>query len=450
MLLCAEYILPITSAPFEKGAVLVRDGKIADIGSVTNMVLRYPNEEVRDFGQAALLPGFVNVHTHLEYTAMRGIVHDVPYATWLLLVHSKTDNMTPEDLEASAIVGGLEGISAGITCMADITPSGAALKALQRLGLRGVIYREVGAKDKRRVDYAMNLAKSDIERWQDLVDSDRLTIGIAPGALYKCHPSIFKKISEYAGDTLPVAMHVAGSREEYKFIRNGTSAFSVDALADARGYVEIPPWLPTGATPVNYVLNWDAFEVGNMLAIHCVHVTDDDIQKLREHDVAIGICSRCNAQLGMGVAPVKEYLQGGMRVGLGTDSPAATDSTDMLEEMRTGMLVQRAINSDYFLTAQTMLEMATLGGARALRMDDKIGSLEIGKLADIIAIDMSSSHQTPTTDPVSALVNTTSANDVVMTMVNGVILYEQSQWHVDVNIERNIAQVIETRERLRG
>lgn len=449
MLLCAQYVLPITAAPIENGAVLVRDGKIVDIGLAANLRVRYAEEEVRDFGQAALLPGFVNVHTHLEYTAMRGLVHDVAYATWIIQVHSKGDTMSPADLESSAIMGVLEGLSAGITCMADITPTGAALKALQRLGMRGVIYREVGATDKRRVDFAMNQAKADIERWQENIDTSRLSIGIAPGALYKCHPSIFKKISEYAGDTIPVAMHVAGSREEYKFIRNGTSAFSVDALADARGYVEIPPWLPTGATPVNYVLNWDAFEVGNMLAIHCIHVNDDDIQKLREHNVAIGICSRCNAQLGMGVAPLKEYLKAGMRIGLGTDSPAATDATDMMEEMRTGMLVQRAVESDFFLPAETMLEMATIGGARALRLDDKIGSLEVGKCADIIAVDMSSSHQTPTTDPVSALVNTTSSTDVVMTMINGNVLYEQNKWNVDVDVAYNIARVIETRGRLR-
>ena len=450
MLLCAEYVLPITSEPIEAGAVLVRNGKIADIGTASNLRLRYPEEDTRDFGQAALIPGFVDVHTHLEYTAMRGIVHDVPYVTWLMLVNSKAALLTPADLESSAMVGGLEGLSAGITCMADITPTGWALNALQDLGLRGVIYREVGAMDKRRVDHAMNVAKTDIERWQELVDPSRVAVGIAPAALYTCHPSIFKKIAEYACDTLPVAMHVAGSREEYRFIRNGTSPFSVDALADARGFVEVPPWLPTGATPVNYALNWSAFEVGNMLAIHCVHVDDDDIQKLREYNVAIGVCPRCNAQLGMGVAPVSEYLKGNMVLGLGTDSPAATDSTDMLEEMRTCMLVQRSVNGDYFLSADTMLEMATIGGARALRMDDVIGSLEIGKLADIVAVDMSSSHQTPTTDPVSALVNTTSASDVCMTMVGGKVLYERNDWHVDVDVAAHISRVIETRKRLRS
>ena len=100
----------------------------------------------------------------------------------------------------------------------------------------------------------------------------------------------------------------------------------------------------------------------------------------------MAVCPRCNAQLGMGVAPINEFMRAGLRLGMGTDSPAATDSTDMLTEMRIGMLVQRAVNVGEFLDSATMLEMATIGGARALKLDDKIGSLEIGKLADIIAV----------------------------------------------------------------
>ncbi|MEG1197718.1 MAG: amidohydrolase family protein, partial [Raoultibacter sp.] len=195
----------------------------------------------------------------------------------------------------------------------------------------------------------MKLAKADIKKWKSEVDSDRITIGIAPAALFVCHPSVFGKVVEFAGDSMPIAMHLAGTREEYDFIKYGSSPFSIHAEDVKRGYVEIPPWLPTGVTPVNYALNWGAFESPNVLAIHCVHINDEDLEKLKEHDVAIAVCPRCNAQLGMGVAPITEFLRAGMRVGLGTDSPAATDSTDMLTEMRIGMLVQRAVNVGKFL-----------------------------------------------------------------------------------------------------
>ena len=448
--MCAQYILPITSEPFQNGAVLVRDGRICDIGTTDMLKLRYPDEEIVDYGLAALMPGLVDLHTHLENSVMRGIVHDVPYTTWILSVAEKSSKMDVSDWYDSAILGGLDALSSGITCVADITVTGAACTATQKLGLRSVIYREVGAMDKRRVDYAMRMAENDIMHWREEVDSSRITIGVAPAAIYTCHPSVFGRVAEFANrENMPVAMHLAGSREESQFVRYGSSPFSVHDMGVKRGYVEIPPWLPTGTSPVRYALNWGAFETSDVLAIHCVHVDEEDVKKLKEYDVAVGVCPRCNAQLGMGVAPVNEFLRAGLRLGLGTDSPAAADSTDMLTEMRLGMLVQRAVDVNEFLDSSTMLEMATMGGARALRLDDKIGSLDVGKRADVIAVDLSGSHQTPTTDPVSAVVNTCTATDVLMTMVDGKLLYEKSRWHVDVEVAKNIARVIEIRGKLR-
>lgn len=450
MLLTAQYILPITSEPFQNGAILVRDGLIRDIGPVESLKLRYPDEEVKDFGSAAIMPGLVDLHTHLENAVIRGIVHDVPYTTWIMSLVETSNKLDVADWYDSAILGGLEALSSGITCVADITATGAASTATQKLGLRSVIYREVGAMDKRRVDYAMRLAENDILHWREEVDPERVTIGIAPAAMYACHPSVFGRVTELANrEHLPVAMHMAGNREEFNFIKYGSSPFAVHVMDDKRGYVEVPPWLPTGTTPVRYALNWGAFEAENVLAIHCVHVDEKDIQKLKKYDVAVGVCPRINAQLGMGVAPMSEFLRAGLRLGLGTDSPAATDSTDMFEEMRLGMLVQRAVNTSTFLESATMLEMATMGGARALRLDDKIGSLEVGKCADIIAVDLSGSHQTPTTDPVSAVVNTCTGSDVLMTMVAGVSLYETNKWNVGVEVARSIARVIEIRGKLR-
>lgn len=450
MLLCAKYILPITSEPFQNGAVLVRDGLIRDVGKVDMLKLRYPDEEVVDYGQAALLPGLINLHTHLENAVMRGIVHDVPYTTWIVSMLKKSAKLDVGDWYDSAILGGLEAISSGITCVADVTPTGASCTATQKLGLRGVIYREVGAMDKRRVDFAMRSAENDIMHWREEVDASRVSIGIAPAAIYSCHPSVFGRVAQFARrENVPVAMHLAGSREEFNFVKYGSSPFSVHGMEDKRGFVEIPPWLPTGTTPVRYALNWGAFESDNVMAVHCVHVDNDDVMKLKEYDVSVAVCPRCNAQLGMGVAPINEFVRAGLRVGFGTDSPAATDSTDLLTEVRLGMLVQRATNVGDFVASESMLEMATIGAARALKLDDKIGSIDVGKCADIIAVDLSGSHQTPTSNPVSAIVNTCNGADVLMTMVNGRRLYEKNRWNVDVEVAKNIARVIEIRGKLR-
>lgn len=451
MLICAQYVFPVTSDPITNGAVLVRDGKIRDVGQADMLKLRYPDEEVVDYGLAAVMPGLVDLHTRLEKTVLRGVAHDVPYATWILSILELGSRLEVSDWYDSAILGGLDALSSGITTVADITSTGAACTAAQKLGLRGVIYREVAAMDKSRVPYAIRSAENDILHWREEVDQDRITIGIAPGAVYAIHPSVFTQVSECARKmNLPVAMRLAGSREEYNFVKRGSSMFAVHTMDDSkRGYVEIPPWMPTGVTPVRYALNWGAFESSNVLVIHAVHVDDDDIKKLREYNVSICTCARSNAQLGMGIAPLGAFLRAGLNVGFGTDSPAATESIDMISEMRMSMLIQRAFDTRRFLDSSTVLELATIGGARALGIDDKVGSLEIGKCADLIAVDLSSSYQTPDADPVSAVVNTCSSSDVLMTMVDGKTLYEKNQWHVDVDVAKNIARVIEIRAKLR-
>ena len=448
MLLCAEYVIPITSAPIKNGAILVRGGKIRDIGQAELLRLRYPEEECVDYGKAALMPGFVDAHTHMEGTVMRGMVRDLPYAQWLMNVQHANDCLSHDDFYYSAVVGGLEAISAGITTIADFSTTEAVVDAAQNLGLRAVIHREVNAMDRRRVDHAMKSAVSDIEKWVGKVENSRIYMGIAPGSLFTCHPVVYRRCAEYAGNSLRVAMHLSGSREEYQFISRGSSLFSVHEMDDKRGFVEVPPWLPTGTTPVQYVLNWGAFEAEKTMAIHLVHVNDQDIAKLKQYDVATVFSPRAEAQLGMGVAPINEFMKQGFRVALGTDSPSSTECIDMLLETRTGMLLQRATDSTAFVPASSMLEMATLGGARALRLDHLIGSLDIGKYADIIAIDVSSSRQMATDDVVSAVVNSTTGNDVIMSMVCGRTLYDKSGFNVNVDAEHCIERALEIRTKL--
>ena len=245
-------------------------------------------------------------------------------------------------------------------------------------------------------------------------------------------------------------MQMAGSYEEYQYIKNGSTPLSVRGIQGDDNLTDRPMWLPTGVTPVNYALNWGAFQSDDVLAVHCVHVDDADIAKLKEYDVAVAVCTRCNAQLGMGLAPLQKFLQAGIRVGLGTDSPAATDTSDMFTEMRLATLIHRAVDRSDFLTAQTMIELATIGGARALRMEDEIGSLEAGKRADIIAVDLSGSRQTPLVDPVTAVVTGAAAADVVFTMVGGVIRYEHGgHWIANVDPAEVAHRGIHIRGKLR-
>lgn len=451
MLLFARYVLPVSSPHIENGGVLIKDDKIVDVGQATEMKVRYPTEPSLDFGLAALMPGFVDVHTHLEYSAMRGLVHDVPYAAWKMALDEKERLFTSQDWDDSALLGGLESVASGITTIADITRTGSSGHAAQAIGLRGVIYREVGTMDRSRVDHVVEEATEDVEAWRETVDGNRLSIGYAPFSLSTCHPRIFSKIADLVADGTPVACHLAGSKEEYDFVLRGSSPFSVHNTELGAGYgIDMPPWLPTGVSPVRYLLNWQILKVPNLLAIHCVHVDDQDIDILAEHDVAVAYCPRCNAKLSMGIAPIGKFLRAGIRVGLGTDSPAASDSMDPIAEMRIGLLLQRAVNDKRnFLDTDQMVYMATLGAAKALRLDDKIGSLDPGKQADIVAIDLSASHQAPTHYPNAAIVHTCNQDNVLMTMVGGHILFDGEHQH-GVDPERVYARAEEMRLKLRN
>lgn len=446
MLLTARYVLPIAAPHIENGAVLVRDGLIVEIGEADRLRELHPEESVRDFGLAALLPGFVDLHTHLEYTAMRGLVDDLPYSSWKYQLLQKERRFSAQDWEDSALLGALEALQSGITTVADVTETGASGRAAQAAGLRGVIYREVATMEKKQIDLLMEKAAADIVAWQGSVDSQRLTIGIAPHAPYTCHPELYRRVADYAMDGTPVSMHLAGSREEYQFVKYGSSMLATDVreVFDS----EAPLWLPTGVSPVRYVLQWGVLDAPNVLAVHCTQVDEADIDVLARHDVSIAHCPRCNAKLGMGVAPVEAMLKRGITAGLGTDSPAASNSMDVFEEMRIGLLVQRAVlGEDHFMIARQFVKMATLDAARALRIDDRVGSLEPGKQADIIAVDLSKSHQIPTHNPYSTLVHTANQENVLWTMVAGKVVYESREWS-ELDHERIFARAEEMRMKL--
>ena len=451
MLLSAQYVVPVSSDPIENGAILVRDDSIVDVGPTEMMRLRYPEEELKDFGMAALTPGFIDLHARIEDAVFRGLIQDLPFVKWSSKILHLRNRITPEETYDSAFLGGLEELSSGVTTIADTTTTGACVNAVQNLGLRGVLYREAGAIDKRLVNYAIKKADGDLEKWSQSIDDERITLGIAPAPTYRCHPELYREAARYATthNDMPLSIQLAGSSEEYRFVKYGATA-GLDAAAAEHGFMEVPPWLPTQVTPVNYVLNWGLFEAKNVMMVYGVRVTDEDIRQLKEYDVAVAVCPSLNAQLGMGVAPVNEFLRAGMRCGLGTGAPGSIDFLDIFAEMRMELLIQRALNTGEFIDSQTLIEMGTLRAAKVLCMEDKIGSLEVGKLADIVAVDLSGSHQTPTTDPVAALLSSASNGDVMMTMVDGKVLYERGRWHVSGEVAKNIAHVLEIRGRLRS
>lgn len=429
MLIKARYVLPISAPYIEDGAIVIRDDKIVAIGKASDLEKKYAGEQTYDYRLSALIPGFVDTHTHLEYTAMRGLVDDVPYGQWKSKLMAYEALFDQQDWIDSARLGALEALASGITTIADITQTGASGYAAQATGLRGIIYREVEGMERHLLGQVMSDALADIAAWENDFDPALLEVGIAPHSPYSCHPELFEAVRDFAADGRPVAMHLAGSREEYQFVKYGSSMLGFDVREQYDK--QAPLWLPTGVSPVRYVDQYRIYNVPRFLAIHCTQVDSEDIAILKRSQVSIAHCPRCNAKLGMGTAPIDEFLEAGLTVGLGTDSPAAANTMGMFTEMATGMLIQRSHSTrirNRFLSARQYLKFATLDGARALGLDRRVGSLEPGKQADLVVIDLTHSAQVPTRDPESAIVYTSHRSDIALVMVAGKPLYVDGDW----------------------
>jgi 5-methylthioadenosine/S-adenosylhomocysteine deaminase len=183
--------------------------------------------------------------------------------------------------------------------------------------------------------------------------------------------------------------------------------------------------MPTQVSPVSYVLNWDGFAAKNVTALHAIWVDEEDIETLKRNDVAVAILPSYSAQMGMGMAPLNDFLRAGIRCGLGSGSATMLENDDMFNEMRIELLTQRAANPTEPITAQTLLEMATIRAAEVLRLEDRIGSIEKGKRADIIAVDLSQPRVLPTSDPMTSVMSSAHARNVLFTMVDGKAIYDR-------------------------
>ena len=415
----ARWVLPIDSPPIEHGEVVVEDGWIAAVRPLCT-----PANERRDFGEAVLMPGLVNAHTHLEYTALRGFLEDVPFFPWIRALTVAKAALTTDDWLWSARLGALECLAAGMTTLGDNTDAGVTMQVLTESGLRGIVYQELfGIDDREPVAPIMDSLAAKIAAHRYL-ESDRVAVGVSPHALYTIRPALFSAIQTYvASQHLPTSIHIAESSSESALTEHGKGQFA--EMYARRGIT----WETPHKTPTEYAEQMGALGPYS-LAVHCVHQTPDDIARLAFTGAAIIHCPKSNAKLGAGVAPLSQWLKtDGLRLGLGTDSAVSNNTLDLFEEMRFALLLQRGVQERVeTVTARDVVRLATLGGAAAMGLDAHIGSLTSGKRADLIAVRLDRPHTIPATDPYAALVYSARADDVLFTLGDGEILYDQGLW----------------------
>lgn len=407
ILISSETVLPISSPPINRGAILIVDGRIRDIGKSSILKKRYKNIRSLDLGNGTLLPGFINAHTHLELGWIRNRIGRFSgFIDWLQqIIKAKMQTIKREEIEKSVEEGIGELVKSGVTTVGEISSYGGLDKPLlKRSGLRTVLFSEL-------FDWHGNF-------WEifSFEKSNTFEERPFPHAPYSCSPDFLKKVLRfYYKKRIPIGIHLAESPDEVKFVRGEKNGFEKKILP----MIGREPFLREKAiSPLQYLSKLKFFEKTMVTVVHMVQVLPEDIEEINKRDIGIVLCPRSNLFLKVGAPPVKHYINI-ERIGIGTDGLSSNINLDFFEELRffyltfTKSLGEKAS----FFT----IYLATLGGAKGLFLEDRIGSIEKGKEADLIFLDMRNSSSS---DPYLSVISACK-NDVKLVMVRGEVIYQK-------------------------
>ena len=405
--LSADWVIPVDGPPIAGGLVRYEDSRIVHVGE---------GRAERHFEGAAILPGFVNAHAHLEYANYGGFGDGEAFGPWIKTHVQRKGRLEREHMLAVARLGVVDSLRSGITTAADYAFSGVSALAAEDLGLRAIVYLEVFALEPQEAK------RQWLEKLAAVDETHRVKIGVSPHAPYTCSLSVYEWCLSLG---VPVGTHLAESANEDEWLVHGDGPMKGIPIL-------VPPTGKRSVETLEPVLGPD------LLCAHCVEVAPADVALLADRSVPVAHCPRSNALLGCGIAPLTLLRDAGVTVGLGTDSPASAPSFDMFEEMRTAIFLARARDRRAgALRAVDALELATIDAARALRMDAEVGTLTPGKRADLTVVSLHGTPYHPVEDPAAAVVFGGSPDRVLETVVDGQTRYrkaEEEQWREVRNI----------------
>lgn len=394
----ADWVCPATSDPIRHGAIAVEHGAIAAVGPRESIA----GEPRIRYQSCALIPGFVNAHTHLELTIFHKLLDGLPFAEWIAkLVRIKYGSLSADAIQASARLGAIEMLKSGVTTVGEVMDTGAGWHAMQEFGLQGVAYQEVFGPDESAVPGAMKGLREKISSYRSQETRTR-RIGVSPHAPYTVSKALYEAVREFAqSDQLRMTAHIAESADEVLFVREGAGPF-----ADAHRARDIAV-TPRRCLPVAYL---DGLKLlsPEMLLIHAVETDDNDLRRIFDSGAFVVHCPLSNAKLGHKVAAISRMKSMGIPVALGTDSLGSNDAIDMFEEMR-------LVSKQQSISPVEIFRMATIDGALALGLNYVVGSLETGKRADFSVIELPPDVH----DPVTFLVSTALRSNVRAVFLEG-------------------------------
>jgi len=400
------------------GAVAINANEIVDVGAPDAIALKYRSVDTMTVRDQIVLPGLVNTHTHAPMVMYRGLADDLALMDWLnkYIFPAEAKTVSPEMVRVGARLAALEMIQSGTTTFADMYYFEETIaRAAREAGLRGVLGETI-------IQFPVADAKTPAEglahaeRYiREFKDDPLVTPAVAPHALYTNDRATLVASAELGRRFgVPVLIHLAETEDEVRIAREQYRMSPVAAL-ESLGF--FGPGGGEGAAAATKVL-----------AAHGIWVDDADIAILRKHGVGVSHNPESNMKLASGAAPVTKYLAAGVALGLGTDGAASNNDLDMFEAMRqASFLAKHVMHDPTAVSARTALDMATIGGARALGMEGVIGSLEPGKRADLITVATGSARFTPMYDAVSHLVYVARGDDVRNTIVDGKVLMRNRQ-----------------------
>ena len=378
--------------------MIVEGSKIVFVGRAFDDV---PPFDVKKDNGGILIPGLVNAHTHVELTALRGFLEGLDFRDWLRVLTSvRATVLDQEALLTSSLIGIHEGLLAGITTYADTTASGVPIFAMREMGVRGIGYIETFGPSATAAGESMKKLEQQVEDFRKH-DTALVQTGVSPHAPYTVSAALFSRVAQFArANDLPVAVHVAESRAEVHFVRDGVGPFA-DGLR-ARG-IEVKAHQQS---PIQFLASTGILDDTKALLIHCIQIDEVDADLIASRGATIVHCPVSNAKLGHGIAPLDLMMRSGIATGLGSDSVASNNRMDILTEARVATLFQSIkLTKPDALSATASLELATIGGARALRLQNSIGTLEAGKDADMAIFPIDRNESRIIFDPADTLVH---------------------------------------------
>jgi 5-methylthioadenosine/S-adenosylhomocysteine deaminase len=394
-----------------RGDVLIRDGRIAEIAGHIDA----DGSDVIDAAGCAVLPGFVQTHLHLCQTLFRGAADDLSLIDWLRKrVWPMEAAHTASSVRASARLSIAELVKGGTTCaltMETVRHTEEVLRVVEETGFRAIVGKCMMDKgDGVPAGLCENTGESIresvalIEKWHGRAGG-RVRCCFAPRFAISCTRELLSEVSELAGKhQVMIHTHAAENKNECEIVEGETGLRNV-AYLDSLGI--------SGA---------------HVVLAHCVQLDDEEMETLARTKTNVAHCPSSNLKLGSGVARITEMLSNGISVSLGADGAACNNRLDMFTEMRTAALLQKVVHGPEALPAKRTLRMATIDGARALGLEREIGSLEAGKRADVIVVDVTQLHSSPRHDDVvSALVYSAVAADVRTTIIDGQVLMRDGE-----------------------